>query len=246
MRFPLRRSSVCLLLVFPVLMGSRCKKEPPVEPDNTGPDLAAPPEVEVQVISIDPASGMAGSAFPATLYGAGFEKGARVHLFTTEATNVVVMDENTATMTVPGLAEGVYDVTLTNMDGQRAVLRKGLTISDDAAATRACQHLTLYFDFDKSDVRADATSLLSSNLSCLSRSRGTIQIQGHCDSQGTTDYNLALGQRRAASVQRYLVNQGIPPSRIETISYGEERPAVKGSGEAAWSQNRRAEIYVQQ
>ena len=69
-------------------------------------------------------------------------------------------------------------------------------------------------------------------------------VQGYCDERGTREYNLALGERRANAVKQYLISQGISANRISTISYGKERPAVLGSNEAAWAQNRRAITVV--
>jgi peptidoglycan-associated lipoprotein len=66
-----------------------------------------------------------------------------------------------------------------------------------------------------------------------------VTVEGNCDERGTREYNLALGERRATSAKNYLVALGIDPNRIQTISYGKERPAVLGSDEAAWAQNRR-------
>jgi outer membrane protein OmpA-like peptidoglycan-associated protein len=76
------------------------------------------------------------------------------------------------------------------------------------------------------------------------RSDVRIEIQGHCDERGTEEYNLALGQRRAEAARRYLRDLGISSSRIETKSFGESMPAVRGHGEAAWSKNRRDEFVV--
>ncbi len=70
----------------------------------------------------------------------------------------------------------------------------------------------------------------------------SIQIEGHTDERGTTEYNLALGERRSGAVRDYLVGKGIPASQLSTISYGEERPAAQGSDESAWAKNRRAEF----
>lgn len=74
----------------------------------------------------------------------------------------------------------------------------------------------------------------------MNHDRFTITVSGHCDEKGTREYNIALGERRAESVRKYLVEQGVEASRIETISYGKERPAVIGNNEAAWAKNRRA------
>ena len=71
-----------------------------------------------------------------------------------------------------------------------------------------------------------------------------ITVEGHTDERGTTSYNLALGERRASSVERYLVGRGVPASRLDTVSYGEERPVDKGSDEVAFSKNRRVDIHV--
>lgn len=103
-----------------------------------------------------------------------------------------------------------------------------------------------FFDFDKSDLRADAKASLNRNLAWLKANAGIkIALEGHCDERGTNEYNLALGERRAKSVQEYLVAAGIAADRIKTISYGEERPFVLGHDESAWRYNRRGHFAVQ-
>jgi peptidoglycan-associated lipoprotein len=104
---------------------------------------------------------------------------------------------------------------------------------------------TIYFDYDKSDIRMDARDIMAQNGKSLSdHPTAAIQIEGYCDERGTDEYNLALGERRANAARDYLVNYGIAGAKIGTISYGESRPAVPGSGEDAWSRNRRAEFKV--
>ena len=98
----------------------------------------------------------------------------------------------------------------------------------------------VFFDFDKSTLTAKAQETLNKQAAWLSRVQGaTILIEGHCDERGTREYNLALGERRATAVKDYLISKGVAASRVKTISYGKERPAVLGSNEWAWSQNRR-------
>ena len=98
----------------------------------------------------------------------------------------------------------------------------------------------VYFDLDKSEIRSSDASTLNDQAAWLKRYPNvTIVIEGHCDERGTREYNLALGERRANAVKEYLVSRGIPASRIDAISYGKERPAVLGSNESAWQQNRR-------
>ncbi|OGC91411.1 MAG: peptidoglycan-associated lipoprotein [candidate division Zixibacteria bacterium RBG_16_53_22] len=107
------------------------------------------------------------------------------------------------------------------------------------------QVTTIYFDYDKSDIRSDARDILAQNAKSLTdHSEAVIRIEGHCDERGTDEYNMALGERRANAARDYLVNYGIDAQRMSTISYGESRPAAPGHDEGAWSQNRRAEFTV--
>ncbi len=104
---------------------------------------------------------------------------------------------------------------------------------------------TVYFDYDSSAIRSDAMATLRANAEAIKKVPGRmIQIAGHCDSRGTQEYNLALGERRALAVRTYLMQVGIPGDRLTTISYGAESPAVPGNGESAWAKNRRAEFNV--
>ncbi|MGD2153837.1 MAG: peptidoglycan-associated lipoprotein Pal [Gemmatimonadales bacterium] len=103
----------------------------------------------------------------------------------------------------------------------------------------------VHFDFDKSDIRPDAEEVLQRKVTVLREYPSVdLRIEGHCDERGSNEYNLALGQRRAEAVRRYLVSYGIDVGRFATISYGEERPTVRASNEDAWAQNRRAEFRV--
>jgi peptidoglycan-associated lipoprotein len=97
------------------------------------------------------------------------------------------------------------------------------------------------FAFDRADITPEAQETLTRQADWLRRYPNvTVTIEGHCDERGTREYNLALGERRAQAVKNVLVALGIPASRISTISYGKERPAVVGSTEDAYAQNRRA------
>lgn len=103
----------------------------------------------------------------------------------------------------------------------------------------------VFFDFDKSNLKTEARTTLERQAFWLRKYPSlTVTIEGHADERGTREYNLALGERRASSARDYLVSLGIDPSRITTISYGKERPAVLGSNEEAWAQNRRAVTVV--
>jgi peptidoglycan-associated lipoprotein len=98
-----------------------------------------------------------------------------------------------------------------------------------------------FFDFDSYGLRDDARAALDADARALRDDAGlTVRIEGHCDERGTVEYNLALGERRANAAKEYLVAAGISSSRIETMSYGKERPFDPGHDENAWAQNRRA------
>jgi len=102
----------------------------------------------------------------------------------------------------------------------------------------------VYFDYDRSDIRSDAKPTLRANADAIqgNASWGVVTIEGHCDERGSEEYNLALGDRRAARVRDYLVTLGVPRSRLRTVSFGESKPAVMGHDESAWRYNRRAEF----
>lgn len=102
----------------------------------------------------------------------------------------------------------------------------------------------VYFDYDRWQLREDARKTLQSNAEQIKENPdwGVLTIAGHCDERGSDEYNLALGERRAAAVKRYLQDLGIPAQRFETVSFGEDRPAVPGHDESAWRYNRRTEL----
>jgi peptidoglycan-associated lipoprotein len=102
---------------------------------------------------------------------------------------------------------------------------------------------SVYFDFDKSNIKSEFEPLVEAHAGYMtSHASATVRIEGNCDERGSREYNLALGQRRADSVRRAMVLLGVSDQRIETISWGEEKPRAMGHNEAAWSQNRRSDI----
>ena len=117
----------------------------------------------------------------------------------------------------------------------------------EAEARRMALLSTIYFDYDKYNLRDDQRSSLDENARRLReyRPEDNVAVEGHCDERGTVEYNLALGERRATTVKQYLVDSGVAEGRISTISYGEERPADPGHTEGAWSRNRRTELKRQ-
>ena len=120
----------------------------------------------------------------------------------------------------------------------------------DAAATEAQAALmettVFYFDFDNTTIKSDSKNALIAHSQYLAaNSSARVVLEGHADERGTVEYNLALGERRALSVSRFLQANGTAASQIETVSFGEERPALMGHSNSSWSKNRRVEIKYQ-
>ena len=123
-------------------------------------------------------------------------------------------------------------------DSAAAAARAG----DEVRTTLAAM---IHFDLDKSNIRGDDMGALDQKVAIMQANPDLrIRIGGHCDERGSDEYNLALGNRRAQSAKQYLVSHGIDAGRIETQSWGEEKPLVDGHDESAWSQNRRDEFEV--
>lgn len=117
--------------------------------------------------------------------------------------------------------------------------------SADQNAMRNTITAVIHFDFDQSELRDDARATLDAKVPILVANPDvSIRVAGHTDERGSTEYNVALGQRRAASAKRYLTERGVAAGRIETVSFGEERPAASGQDESAWAQNRRDEFEI--
>lgn len=105
---------------------------------------------------------------------------------------------------------------------------------------------TVYFEFDRSNLQSQYHSLLSQHADFLVKNPSNkIVIEGHCDKRGTPEYNIALGERRAKSVETFLLNSGVSGSQISIVSYGEEKPEIMGDAEAAFAKNRRAVLVYQ-
>jgi peptidoglycan-associated lipoprotein len=117
--------------------------------------------------------------------------------------------------------------------------------ADRLAAVRTELTSPIHFEYDQAAVRGDDQGNLDRKAAILQANSGvTLRISGHADERGSDEYNLALGNRRAAAAKRYLVNKGIDAGRIEVVSFGEERPMAQGSDEEAYAQNRRGEFEV--
>ncbi len=108
-----------------------------------------------------------------------------------------------------------------------------------AAAVAAPGLADVYFDFDKYNIRPGDAEILKKNYDWFKANPQKVRIEGNCDERGTIEYNLVLGQKRADAAKNYLVNLGVDAKRLETVSYGKEKPVDPGHNEAAWAKNRR-------
>src|SRR5881397_2194178 len=118
-------------------------------------------------------------------------------------------------------------------------------IGQTTASVRALVATMIHFDYDKAIIRGGDAAVLDQKVAILQANPALrIRISGHCDERGSDEYNLALGNRRATAAKQYVVSHGIDASRIETVSYGEERPLASGHDEDAWAQNRRDEFEI--
>lgn len=112
------------------------------------------------------------------------------------------------------------------------------------ATAPPCEQPAVRFAFNDYSLTPETRAALQTLAECLRENRVNVTLEGHCDERGTEEYNMALGERRASAVKRYLVNLGVEENRLRTVSYGKERPVAYGSNEAAWAQNRRVEFVV--
>lgn len=116
---------------------------------------------------------------------------------------------------------------------------------EEARRLRTDLEAMVFFDYDRSEIRSDARAVLDGKVPHLRDGAAIrLRIEGHADERGSTEYNVALGMRRAESVKQYLVDFGLDPNRFQVISYGEERPMMAGHDESAWARNRRAEFAI--
>lgn len=143
----------------------------------------------------------------------------------------------TTTATVEGSDGYAGDgYTQSNLDGPASGTQEDLAVNIGDR---------VFFGYDRYDLSPEARRILDQQANWLmTHANLNITIEGHADERGTREYNLALGERRASSVENYLIALGVDPRRVNTISYGKERPAVPGADASAWSQNRRAVTRV--
>ncbi len=248
-----RLSKTFLMFVSPLFFAANCKdpcKKPFMDSEKCA-DLdtdtiidIAEPTIELRLLDFQPEIVEPGVSFEASLAGKGFEEGAMIRIGDkTLATEFVSSTE--IMIAVAPLDAGTYNVTVTNPSENSHTLYDALQVGAlETEPTEMCEDITVYFDLNKDRLTSESEQSLLDQSGCWMRTGAALVVAGHCDERGTTEYNITLGQRRAGSVERYLLTQGVSSSNIRTVSHGEEQPAVNGSSEKVYQQNRRAEITV--
>ena len=148
-----------------------------------------------------------------------------------------------AAVAIAGCSSSQDDTTATDNGASTAPTTSSTVSDNNGGAVSALSQRVVYFDFDKSAIRADAYETLQAHAQYLGGHAGAkIRVEGHADERGTREYNMALGERRAKAVQSFLTANGAGAAQLEVVSYGEEKPVVDGHDESSWAQNRRAEL----
>jgi peptidoglycan-associated lipoprotein len=247
---PLYRSAVLgVLLVAIAVFGASCSKKKVTPPPAAGTTTAASPAAAAQ-----PAPTISMSASPSTI-----ERGqtSTITWNSTSATAVMIDGgigtvEASGSRTVSPAASTTYSAKASGPGGTANAETRVTVTPPAGGSTPVTLTITdteffstyikdVFYDFDSYDLREDARQVLREDARALAeRPKIQVVIEGHCDERGSESYNLALGDKRANVAKEFLVSQGIATDRIESISYGEERPFATGHDEAAWAQNRRA------
>jgi peptidoglycan-associated lipoprotein len=238
---PLYRALLVAGLVATVFTGG-CKKKPVPAPTPQAPAPAPAPAQPTVTISADPTSINKGDA-------------STLSWTSTNATQLTIAPE-VGTVTAEGNTKvtpsesTTYTITASGPGGSANATAR-VTVSTPAPPVEPAPSPDLdaifgkevqdaYFDFNKADVRADARTALAKTADFLRNyPQIRVTVEGHCDERGSTEYNLALGDRRASAVKQYLVSLGISGDRISTVSFGKEKPFCTQGNEACWQQNRR-------
>lgn len=238
-----------LLLAAPFLFASKCKdrKNQAITEDVV---TVARPESTIQVTGVVPSSVPAGTTPRARITGSGFRKEADVYVGGQQVFGAQFMSSNELHINLPALTPGMYDIRVKNNDGSSHTAYGVLEVNlaEQAQATsvpsQCREDIVITFNVNEFALEGPEQYALREYNQCFGVEGASYVVEGHCDERGTTEYNMALGERRASAVKAYLQTKGVAPSRINTRSYGEEQPVARGSNENAWAQNRRAVIRI--
>lgn len=247
---------IALVLVIVTFAGTGCGKK---NAEPAAPPAARPP-APVEATPTPPAPTITLSVSPAAIMKG---QSSTLSWQTTNATEVAIDGgvgtvEAVGSRTLTPAASTTYRARATGPGGVADAEARITVSADEAAAvipgaTRRLSDAEIFassikdafFDYDSYSLRDDARTALTESVRVLKeRSNIRFTIEGHCDERGSEAYNLALGEKRANAARDFFISQGIDPARIDTISYGEEKPFATGHDEEAWKQNRRAHLVM--
>ena len=208
--------------------------------------------VKPVISGIIPNEGYNNSILGAEIIGANFDPGASIKLVGTEGElipgfDIVVKNSREISCRFDLYQEpvGGYDVVVQNPDGQESILSSGFRVKEESDLASKVFLKPVFFDFDKSELRADQLATLADNLRTIAENPDSyILLGGHADERGTREYNIGLSERRAEAVKKYLLEKGVDPHKITIHGYGEDYPFMKGHDEQSWSYNRRVDLII--
>jgi outer membrane protein OmpA-like peptidoglycan-associated protein len=228
-----------------------------------------------QITSVTPVSAFTDTAITLSVSGTNFRPGATVSLMRDKqaipSTNNEIIkngEQINARINLKGILPGFYDVQVKNTDGSVAISKQAFTVVgapvvvpeptaqpvETAEPVKPVEPVkidpnslfkSIYFDFNKANIRNDQTQNLKANLKLVKQEKeGFIILGGHADERGPENYNIKLSAKRAETIKRYLISNGIPAKRIITYAYGETSPKYLGHNEESWQYNRRVDIAI--
>lgn len=238
---PLYRALLVAGLVAAIFTGG-CKKKPVASTPPPTPAPAPAPAQPTVTLSADPSSINKGDAATLSWTSTNATQltiAPEVGTVTAEGnTKVTPSDSTTYTITASGPGGSANATARVTVSTPAPPVEPAPAPDMDALFLKEVRDA--YFDFNKADIRADARDALTKTAEFLRNNPGVrVTIEGHCDERGSTEYNLALGDRRAGATKQYLVSLGISADRISTVSFGKEKPFCSQNNEACWQQNRR-------
>ena len=233
--------------------GARTFAPPPPPPSPPPPVAAAPPPAPapppnrnptLSAIGCAPCIVEVGKTSQLTVTGSGPDGDPLTYRWSGPTGTFAAPTASSTVWTAP-MQEGNVPVTATATDPRGGIATSTLTLQVIKAPVKTFTFEDVHFDFDKFTLKPEAVKVLDDAVSTLRDNPDLrVTLEGHCDSEGTAEYNLALGERRAKAAREYLVSRGVAPNRLEAVSYGEERPKADNSTEAGRALNRRATLVV--
>lgn len=235
------------LLLLSLVVATGCKQCDGKDDEDDVVDVVTPPVIEtIQVSGNSPSTAAPNTELSVTVYGAGFKAGDAVRLRGEDGAvrnaDAVVETTDRMTFTFPGSPEGSYALTVTRGGTTSNERTRAITVLAAVAPSGGCPSATVYFDTNVFALSTEGKGTLDQAAPCYAGSSATVNLGGHADPRGTTEYNQTLSEKRANAAKAYLATQSVPAERMNAQGFGETALVDDGNDEAAWSKNRRVEV----